>query len=265
MSNHSIKFNSISAETSSTSAAEIFDTGVDTEPFEYPTEPESADIFGFEDELIDPFAADELPITSTSTTTTTTTTTTPVPTTSTLPTTTTTTTQRKVVTRRRPLNSRARPTSSASSVSVSRQPITTSPPRAPIVIAIPAPVVRPIGDDFARRPVVPTSAAPSLERPRTANQDDITGDAEVIQGAPVGQNSNGNVVEIDEDGRVFCYDIGNFAYPEDCRKFVQCARGPGRGELEPISGWVHTCPRALSFDPVGAICNWGSPVRCRQI
>ena len=105
----------------------------------------------------------------------------------------------------------------------------------------------------------------NVTRPRV-NQDDITGDAEVFQqGAPVGQSVNGNVVEIDEDGRVFCYDVGNFAYPEDCAKFVHCARGPGRGETEPISGWVHTCPPRLSFDPVGAICNWGSPVRCRQI
>jgi len=77
----------------------------------------------------------------------------------------------------------------------------------------------------------------------------------------VGHNSAGNVVEIDEDGRVFCYDVGNFAYPDDCRKFVQCARP---GDAGPIAGWVHTCPKALSFDPVGAICNWGSPVRCRR-
>lgn len=101
-----------------------------------------------------------------------------------------------------------------------------------------------------KRPV--NKAAPSVD------QDDIDGGAEVVQ---VRHNSNGNVVEIDEDGAVFCYDVGNFAYPDDCRKFVQCARAAGSG---PIQGWVQTCPRILSFDPVGAICNWGSPVRCRQ-
>jgi hypothetical protein len=150
---------------------------------------------------------------------------------------------------------------------------TTPIPRAPIVIAIPAPISRPLGDDFAKRPVVALTTDSSrpagllnVTRPRV-NQDDITGDAEVFQqgGVPVGQSVNGNVVEIDEDGRVFCFDVGNFAYPEDCAKFVHCARGPGRGDSEPISGWVHTCPPRLSFDPVGAICNWGSPVRCRQI
>ena len=209
-----------------------------------------------EEELIE---EEELPVPSSSTTTTTSTTSKP---------TTTTRPNRLAVTRRRPLNSQP-----VASQSTAIPIITSTPARAAIVIAIPAPLTRPIGDDFQKTsPSVAPSSAPNrqkqqpqstLKRPQfqSAEQDDIDGDAEVIQGSPVGSNSAGNVVEIDEDGHVFCYDVGNFAYPEDCRRFVQCARP---GDHEPTQGWVHTCPRALSFDPVGAICNWGSPVRCRQ-
>ena len=155
----------------------------------------------------------------------------------------TTTKKRVVATRRRPLNSNQRASTGRVAVQA-----TEAPRASPIVIAIPAPVIRQT-EEVKKRPANNKSVE---------EQDDIDGSAEIIQ---VGHNSNGNVVEIDEDGRVFCYDVGNFAYPDDCRKFVQCARAGGSG---PIQGWVQTCPRILSFDPVGAICNWGSPVRCRQ-
>ena len=122
--------------------------------------------------------------------------------------------------------------------------------RAPIKIAIPAPEGRLPGDEVFRRP-------------SASDQDDLfgTGNTGNTDHSPTGiGNHNGNVVEIDEDGRVFCFDVGNFAYPDDCRKFVQCAKENGV-----IRGWVHTCPRILSFDPVGAICNWGSPLRCLKV
>ena len=213
---------------------------------------------GDEDELIEDEDLPAPPPPSTSTTTSTTTTSKPI--------TTGRPANRLAVTRRRPLNSQL-----ATSGSTAIPIITSTPARASIVIAIPAPLIRPLGDDFSQKtPSVAPSSAPissttrqqTQKRPQfSTEQDDINGNAEVFQQQAVGSNSAGNVVEIDEDGRVFCYDIGNFAYPEDCRQFVQCARP---GDHEPIKGWVHTCPRGLSFDPVGAICNWGSPVRCRQ-
>lgn len=207
---------------------------------------------------------DSAPLSTSTTTTTTTTTTTPAPTT------------RRMATRKRPLTSKpaegtpvptrgaaSTTTTTARTTSARRFTTTTTPsttassittttttqptPRAPIVIAIPAPITRPV-EEFRKSVASP-------------DQDDIDGTAEVIQQQAVGHNSAGNVVEIDEDGQVYCYDVGNFAYPDDCRKFVQCAR---QGDSNPIAGWVHTCPKALSFDPVGASCNWGSPVRCRR-
>jgi len=90
--------------------------------------------------------------------------------------------------------------------------------------------------------------------------DPLLDSREILEDDQPIRHNNGNVVEIDSEGGVYCYDIGNFAYPNDCRKYVQCARLDNK----PIQGWVHNCPRSLSFDPIGASCNWGSPLRCQQ-
>jgi len=111
--------------------------------------------------------------------------------------------------------------------------------RAPIKIAIPVRAVAPASFDDVDEEF--DDALP------------IVDDA----GVQVQGSENGNVVEIDEDGRVFCFDVGTFAYPEDCSKFVRCAR-----ENSALRGWVQSCPTLLSFDPVGGLCNWGNPSRC---
>lgn len=63
-------------------------------------------------------------------------------------------------------------------------------------------------------------------------------------------------------GNVQCLDRGNFPHPVSCRKFISCYEG---GVGEGIVGWEYTCPRGLSFDPVGGICNWSAGLGCKQI
>lgn len=121
--------------------------------------------------------------------------------------------------------------------------------RAPIVLTIAAPTKRPDNSgDFSKTKTVQRITDPLLDSQEIFLDDE-----------PV-QQHNGYVVEIDAEGGVYCYDVGIFPYPNDCRKYVQCARLKNK----PIQGWVHNCPRNLSFDPVGASCNWGSPLRCHQ-
>lgn len=63
-------------------------------------------------------------------------------------------------------------------------------------------------------------------------------------------------------GAVQCLDRGNFPHPGSCRKFISCYEG---GVGEGVIGWEYTCPRGLSFDPVGGICNWSAGLGCKQI
>ncbi|XP_071451653.1 oviduct-specific glycoprotein [Hetaerina americana] len=68
-------------------------------------------------------------------------------------------------------------------------------------------------------------------------------------------------VRVRVDGTVQCLDRGNFPHPlafsddnisPSCnRRFVSCAEVEGN-----ILGWEYECPRHLTFDPIGGICNW---------
>lgn len=62
-------------------------------------------------------------------------------------------------------------------------------------------------------------------------------------------------------GTVQCLDRGNFPHPESCKKFISCYEG---GVGEGLIGWEYTCPRGLSFDPIGGICNWSAGLGCKQ-
>jgi hypothetical protein len=53
-------------------------------------------------------------------------------------------------------------------------------------------------------------------------------------------------------GVIECLEIGNFPHPKSCKKFISCAKM----EIGGIVGWEYRCPRGLSYDPVGGICNW---------
>lgn len=63
-------------------------------------------------------------------------------------------------------------------------------------------------------------------------------------------------------GAVQCLDRGNFPHPSSCKRFISCHEG---GVGEGIIGWEYMCPKGLSFDPVGGICNWSAGLGCKQI
>ncbi|CAB0002980.1 unnamed protein product [Nesidiocoris tenuis] len=67
-------------------------------------------------------------------------------------------------------------------------------------------------------------------------------------------------VRIHTDGYIECLDIGNFPHPFSCRKFISCAKM----ENGHLLGWEYTCPKGLSFDPIGGICNWNAGLGCKE-
>ncbi|KAK4872514.1 hypothetical protein RN001_014543 [Aquatica leii] len=54
-------------------------------------------------------------------------------------------------------------------------------------------------------------------------------------------------VLIDAYGNIRCLDKGNFPHPASCKRFISCARIDSGDMI----GWEYTCPKNLSFDPVG--------------
>ncbi|XP_072397047.1 uncharacterized protein Cht6 isoform X2 [Diabrotica undecimpunctata] len=65
-------------------------------------------------------------------------------------------------------------------------------------------------------------------------------------------------VLLHSNGVIECLDQGNFPHPASCKKFISCAK-MDRGK---IIGWEYTCPKNLSFDPIGGICNWAADLSC---
>ncbi|KAL0882853.1 hypothetical protein ABMA27_016384 [Loxostege sticticalis] len=61
-------------------------------------------------------------------------------------------------------------------------------------------------------------------------------------------------------GSIECLDIGNFPHPTSCKKFISCSRQ----ETGNLIGWAYICPKGLSFDPVGGICNWSAGLGCDE-
>lgn len=35
-------------------------------------------------------------------------------------------------------------------------------------------------------------------------------------------------------------------------------------EIGGVVGWAYTCPKGLSYDPVGGICNWAAGLGCNE-
>lgn len=65
-------------------------------------------------------------------------------------------------------------------------------------------------------------------------------------------------VILHSNGVVECLDQGNFPHPASCKKFISCAKM----ENGKVLGWEYTCPKNLSFDPIGGICNWSAELGC---
>ncbi|RZF42582.1 hypothetical protein LSTR_LSTR001377 [Laodelphax striatellus] len=110
----------------------------------------------------------------------------------------------------------------------------------------------------------PTTLAPPpkpayITKGRTKQVEEIA-DYEVDYYAePVDVPLSGKV-RIHNDGYIECLDVGNFPHPFSCRKFISCAKM----ETEHLLGWEYTCPRGLSFDPIGGICNWSAGLGCKE-
>ncbi|GBP48972.1 hypothetical protein EVAR_32309_1 [Eumeta japonica] len=76
---------------------------------------------------------------------------------------------------------------------------------------------------------------------------------------PVSLLRNSGYISINVSS-IECLDIGNFPHPTSCKKFISCARM----ESGDIIGWEYICPKGLSFDPVGGICNWSAGLGCDE-
>ncbi|XP_044257284.1 uncharacterized protein LOC123006669 isoform X3 [Tribolium madens] len=67
-------------------------------------------------------------------------------------------------------------------------------------------------------------------------------------------------VLLHSNGVIECLDQGNFPHPLSCKKFISCAKMENGNVL----GWEYTCPKNLSFDPIGGICNWSAGLGCNE-
>lgn len=67
-------------------------------------------------------------------------------------------------------------------------------------------------------------------------------------------------VLLHSNGVIECLDQGNFPHPISCKKFIYCAKM----ETGNVLGWEYTCPKNLSFDPIGGICNWSAGLGCHE-
>lgn len=67
-------------------------------------------------------------------------------------------------------------------------------------------------------------------------------------------------VLLHSNGVIECLDQGNFPHPVSCKKFISCAKM----ENGRVLGWEYTCPKNLSFDPIGGICNWSAGLGCHE-
>nr|XP_029711530.1 uncharacterized protein LOC115256729 [Aedes albopictus] len=76
----------------------------------------------------------------------------------------------------------------------------------------------------------------------------------------IGKTSSQVKVIMHGPGIIECLDQGNFPHPLSCKKFISCAKM----EIGGVVGWEYTCPKGLSYDPVGGICNWSAGLGCKD-
>lgn len=143
-----------------------------------------------------------------------------------------------------------------------RQLIVTQPPP-PLAPTIPI-VVAPIKKYNYRGNVKPylrqTTSAPAVRPPSPYRlQDPLFDYDSEYYAEPVDVPLSGKV-RIHNDGYIECLDVGNFPHPFSCRKFISCAKMENGNLL----GWEYTCPRGLSFDPIGGMCNWSAGLGCKE-
>ncbi|XP_012255000.2 uncharacterized threonine-rich GPI-anchored glycoprotein PJ4664.02 isoform X1 [Athalia rosae] len=76
----------------------------------------------------------------------------------------------------------------------------------------------------------------------------------------VGRSKISSKIAVGARGSIQCLDQGNFPHPTSCKMFISCAKLVS-GE---VIGTEYTCPKRLSFDPIGGICNWSAGLGCKE-
>lgn len=76
----------------------------------------------------------------------------------------------------------------------------------------------------------------------------------------VGNIPEHSKVLVHSSGAIECLDQGNFPHPASCKKFINCAKMINNN----LVGFEYTCPKDLSFDPVGEMCNWAAGLGCYE-
>jgi hypothetical protein len=61
-------------------------------------------------------------------------------------------------------------------------------------------------------------------------------------------------IKLREDGTVDCLDKGIFPHPISCKQFVHCVTSEENDGT--LRAWVYACPKSLTFDPIGGMCNY---------
>ncbi|XP_066148164.1 uncharacterized protein [Euwallacea fornicatus] len=81
-----------------------------------------------------------------------------------------------------------------------------------------------------------------------------------VETSVVGNIPAHSKVLLHANGMIECLDQGNFPHPLSCKKFISCAKM----DSDKIIGWEYTCPKNLSFDPIGGMCNWSAGLGCNE-
>ncbi|XP_050301790.1 uncharacterized protein LOC126739986 [Anthonomus grandis grandis] len=81
-----------------------------------------------------------------------------------------------------------------------------------------------------------------------------------LEASVIGKIPEHSKVLLHSDGIIECLDQGNFPHPISCKKFISCAKM----DNDKIFGWEYTCPKNLSFDPIGGMCNWSAGLGCNE-
>lgn len=106
-----------------------------------------------------------------------------------------------------------------------------------------------------QRTVVFDRSTPNANTFRPSSDYDYYDDGETRLLSRIPEHSK---VLIHSSGAIECLDQGNFPHPGSCKKFIYCARMIN----SKLVGFEYTCPKDLSFDPVGGICNWAAGLGC---
>ncbi|XP_018787190.1 PREDICTED: mucin-5AC-like [Bactrocera latifrons] len=120
-------------------------------------------------------------------------------------------------------------------------------------------------DSFERlngNQAAPAKPTPHVSKAKSSHRQVVDYDYYDDENERVVGNTEGQQLKVILHGRgiIECLDQGNFPHPLSCRKFISCAKFETGG----VVGWEYTCPKGLSYDPVGGMCNWAAGLGCKE-